>query len=565
MNIENLYDLWVSEVSNPELKRDLLKIKDNENEKYDRFNKFLEFGTAGIRAVMGAGTNRLNIYTIRKISQGLAQYLLKKTKNPSVAISYDSRNKSKLFAYTSAEVMAANNIKVYITCKLEPTPFLSFAVRNLKCSAGIMITASHNTKEYNGYKCYGSDGAQITEITAEKICEEISKVDIFSGIKKMKIQDGLSSGIISFMDESLAEDYLRMVTTQRINTTDISKLKVIYTPLNGSGMCFVCQSLKKIGVKNLTVVQKQKYPDGNFTTCPYPNPELPSAFEYALKAAKKNNADLILATDPDADRLGVCIRNRGKYDILSGNQIGILLFYYIVKRKKEFIDFTKRPIVIKTIVSSKAINSIAKKEGCSLIEVATGFKNIANEISKLEKENKLPYFIFAMEESNGYLCESFVRDKDAISAAVLICEATAYFKNNGLTLMEALSKVYAKYGYYGEKTLGFEFVGSKAKEKIEKLISNFKTNTPKYLGDYEIKGIKDYSYLYSTEIISFDLGDENEVIIRPSGTEPKLKVYILAHEKNEKSLSQKLEVLENVIKTIVNEFENSKEESQNEI
>ena len=318
MNIKEVYNIWLRKVDIPELQRELIKIKANEEEKHDRFYKSLEFGTAGIRAVMGAGTNRINVYTVRRVTQGYANYLLKKAINPSVAISYDSRDRSRAFAYAAAEVMAANGVKVYLTCEIQPTPFLSFAVRRLSCSAGIMITASHNTAEYNGYKCYGPDGAQINECVASEIQKEISEVEIFSGVKTMRIQDALERGTVCFMGKSITEEYINCVLNQKINNTDFSNLSVVYTALNGCGSKLVCEALSRVGVKNLNVVEEQKYPDGSFSTCKCPNPENLEAYNLAIKYAKRCKADIIIATDPDADRLGVCVRHKGEYKLVTG-------------------------------------------------------------------------------------------------------------------------------------------------------------------------------------------------------------------------------------------------------
>ncbi len=546
MNIDEIYKSWVENVHVPEIQRELFKIKDNLEEKYERFYKSLEFGTAGIRGIMGAGTNRVNVYTVGRVTQGFASYLLKKFRNPSVAISYDSRIRSKMFAYLAARIMAANGVKVHLVCETQPTPFLSFAVRKLGCSAGVMITASHNPSQYNGYKCYGKDGAQITEEIAKEIYDEISKVDIFSGVKKMRIQQAFEEKQALFMNKNVVEEYLNCVTNQKINNTDFSHLNVVYTPLNGSGCKLVCKALEIIGVKNLKVVYEQKYPDGNFTTCRLPNPEYLDAFNLAIKYAVRSKADIIIATDPDSDRMGVCARHKGEYKLITGNQIGILLFYYIVKKKREFIDSTVRPVVVRSLVSSKMIDAIAKKENCEVISVPTGFKNIAKEIAKLESSGNLSSYLFGFEESNGYLSGTYARDKDAVSATVLMCEAAAYFKRNNLSLIDALAKISERYGHYGEKNLSFEFKGSKGKEKMDKIISNFESLIPESMGVISVK--KDFGML------SLELENKNEIVVRPSGTEPKLKVYILAHENSEKELSEKLNVLSESMEKIINEF-----------
>lgn len=554
MEIESLYKTWLKKVQIPELRRELIKIKENKEEIYDRFYKSLEFGTAGLRAIMAAGTNRINVYTIRKATQGFANYLNEKFNKPSIAVCYDSRKRSKMFAYEVASVMAANNIKVHIVNKLSPTPFLSFMIRRLKLNGGVMITASHNTAKYNGYKCYCEDGSQINEKIANEIYEKILNVDIFEGVKYIKTQDALENGTISFINQDIQKEYITFVTNHKIRNIDLSALSVVYTPLNGCGLETVCKSLKSVGIEKLIIPAKQKLPNGNFTTCKYPNPETPQAFDLSLKEAEKVKADIIIATDPDADRLGICVRHKNEYKILNGNQIGILLFYYIIKNKKEYQNLSFKPVAIKTIVSSKMINTIAKKEHCDVIEVLTGFKNIAKAMSDLEKKGQIARYIFGFEESNGYLCSPYVRDKDSVSAAVLMCEVVAYFKSINLSLIDALLKLKEKYGYYEEKTLSFDLTSSKDKEKVNKIISYFKEKTPKFLGKYEIIGLKNYENLGSKNVISLDLSDETEIIIRPSGTEPKLKAYILAHSKDNVSVCEKIKILSESIEKIINNF-----------
>ena len=450
MAVEKKYELWIQNVKDVELKNELVEIQKNESEKYERFYKDLEFGTAGMRGIMGAGSNRMNVYTVRRAAQGLANYLLKFSKKHGVVISFDSRNNSKTFAEDAARVLAANGVKVYITKSLKPTPVLSFLVRKLGTDAGIMITASHNPSEYNGLKCYGSDGAQMEEITAKDVYDSIEDVDIFSGINIISFEDGLSSNTIEYVDDAFYENYINMVIGQRINTREISNLKVVYTPLNGTGFEFVPEVLNRCGMGDLASVEKQFYPDGNFSTCPSPNPENKSAFSLGMDLATKISADVIIATDPDADRLGVCVKNGSEYTMLTGNEIGIILFYYIISNLKK----TKNSILIKSIVTTRMVDAIAKDYGVEVKEVLTGFKNIASEILKLEKSNQQERFIFGFEESNGYLRGTEVRDKDAVLASMLMCEAASYYKNSeNKTLIDVLSDLKNKYGFFCEKTL----------------------------------------------------------------------------------------------------------------
>ena len=549
MDAEKEYQNWNNHLKGTKFLEQFCEIKDNQ--KTELFGKFLNFGTAGLRAIMGLGNNRMNIFTVGRVSQGFADYLCSKISNPKIAISYDTRINSKKFAETAARVMAANGVSVYLTKDYSPTPFLSFAVRSLNCDAGIMITASHNSKEYNGYKCYGSDGAQIEENQSAEIYSFIEKVRIFEDVKSMELQEGLEDGVIEYIDDEVYEKYLACVLDQKINNVDFSNLKVLYTPLNGCGINLCTEALKRAGVVGLKTVPKQMVPDGNFESCPKPNPEVEDAFKLALRIADKSLPDLIIATDPDADRLGICVLNNGRYTLLSGNQIGILLFYYIVKNKPIFSK--DKRVLIKTLVSTKMASSIAEKENCEVLEVFTGFKNIAKEIHNLESTSSLERYIFGFEESNGYLCAPYVRDKDAISASILAVEAAAYFKSQGLTLCEVLEKLSEEYGYYLEKSLSFEFKGSGMDSKISKIMAYFRSLKDEQFGDFKILNMKDYLILDSKmgqtqNMVRFDLGNQNEVLVRPSGTEPKLKVYIMLHGETKELLHLKLEIISEDIK-----------------
>lgn len=566
MAVEKKYELWIQNVKDVELKNELVEIQKNESEKYERFYKDLEFGTAGMRGIMGAGSNRMNVYTVRRAAQGLANYLLKFSKKHGVVISFDSRNNSKTFAEDAARVLAANGVKVYITKSLKPTPVLSFLVRKLGTDAGIMITASHNPSEYNGLKCYGSDGAQMEEITAKDVYDSIESVDIFSGINIISFEDGLSSNTIEYVDDAFYENYINMVIGQRINTREISNLKVVYTPLNGTGFEFVPEVLNRCGMGDLASVEKQFYPDGNFSTCPSPNPENKSAFSLGVDLATKISADLIIATDPDADRLGVCVKNGSEYTMLTGNEIGIILFYYIISNLKK----TKNSILIKSIVTTRMVDAIAKDYGVEVKEVLTGFKNIASEILKLEKSNQQERFIFGFEESNGYLRGTEVRDKDAVLASMLLCEAASYYKNSeNKTLIDVLSYLKNKYGFFCEKTLSYEFKGSKGIEKINKIMETLRNNFSSSFENLEATSMEDYSNstlidgrsnkvitknLPKSNVIKIQIGTDNYIIVRPSGTEPKIKFYIMVSD------TKKIEALEtlNKIEQAVQKFTEQK-------
>lgn len=539
------YEMWLNKIKEHEILEDLVSIKGNFQEIEDRFGSDIKFGTAGLRGVMQSGSNRMNIYTVRKATQGLANYLNSKsnnfeTKELIIVISYDSRINSKLFAWESASVMAANNIKVYLTSELAPTPFLSYCIRKLGAQAGIMITASHNTAEYNGYKCYGRDGAQIDEIISNEIYGYISRVDIFNDINRIEYERGIESGRIKFIGESLTDAYLNEILSQRILKTTSENLNITYTPLNGAGNKYVRKALKLSGFEQVSVVKAQEEPDGNFTTCPYPNPEKIEAFYEAIKVAKLNESDIILATDPDSDRLGVCVKQEDDYRLLSGNEIGALLTDYILKNKSDKKLLPKCGIICKTIVSTTMVDKISESYGCEVKNVLIGFKNIAREIMKLEKNGREEDYVFGFEESNGYLCGSYVRDKDAVSAAILVCEMAAYYKSAlGLNLAQVLEKMYSKYGYFGEKTLSYEFRGPSSNSKIQKIMEFFREAKVLSIGNNKVGNTLDYLNFdgnSKSNIIELRLENDAKLIIRPSGTEPKIKFYVLvkANSKAEK-------------------------------
>lgn len=564
--VDKQFENWIKNVKESDLLEDLKNISNNEIEKHDRFCKDISFGTAGLRGIMSAGTNRMNVYTVRRACQGLANYLNKNYSSPSAAVSFDSRNNSWLFACETAKVLSANGIKVYITKKLAPTPFLSFLVRHYKASAGVMITASHNTAEYNGYKCYGPDGAQLDEIGAEKIFDEISKVDIFKDVQVTDFDIQLENKMISFVSEAAYNEYFKCVLEQRINKVDLNSLKIVYTPLCGTGNLFVKEAFKRAGVCNLVIEPTQEHPDGNFTTCPSPNPEIKQAFDKALTLAKSENADIVIATDPDADRLGVCVKHDGDYRLLTGNEIGIILLNYILKNKKS-LNCVGLPVVVKSVVSTMAANAIAEKYNCEVREVLTGFKNIAREILSLEEKNELDRYIFGFEESNGYLAGPYVRDKDAISASLLIYEAAVWWKNNfNSSLIDVLSDIYNEVGYYKEKTMGFLLNGDTIKKIMHYLRCDLLSGNVKNIvlvKDYLSAEVTDliskkttHQDLPKSNIISAQFSDGTQIIVRPSGTEPKIKFYIMVKSNSISQAENLLESYNGLVNKFVESFKN---------
>lgn len=565
---KNLFKTWINNVQDKEIMQELVDMKDFPEKIDDKFSENIKFGTAGLRGIMSAGTNRMNIYTVRKVSQGLADYLNEKYDNPSVAISYDSRKNSKKFAFETASVMAGNNIRSYVTQEIQPTPFLSFCVRNLKTSAGVMITASHNPPQYNGYKCYGEDGAQMTEDVAEKVYEKICRVDIFRDVKIMRFEHAVEYGLVSFVEDNVYDNYFKCVMNQRVNNFSLSKLSVVYTPLNGAGNYFVQKVLDSSGLKDLYVVPEQENPDENFETCPYPNPESEEAFKLAKEVAVKKNADIILATDPDSDRVGICVKHGEEYKLLNGNEIGILLCNYVLTEKIKSGNMPENPIIITTIVSSPMVEKIASTFGCEVKKVLTGFKNIASEIRCLEESERESDFILGFEESNGYLTGTYVRDKDAVSAALLLCEAALYYKRMNMDLIDVLDKLKSKYGFFGEKTLSFEFQGIDGVLHIKNIMKKLRHNPEKCFAERKIIKIEDYlqstvtdesghvvksKKLPFSDVIIFYLEGETRVVVRPSGTEPKIKFYLMLKKKNYDELTFETNNLEEFVEKFINQ------------
>ena len=562
MDIKQTYNEWLENaVEDKDLTAELESIKNNEDEIYDRFYTALKFGTAGLRGIIGAGTNRMNIYVVRQATQGLANYVLKKYGNGSVAISHDSRIKADLFMNEAARVLAANGIKVYITSELQPTPVLSYLVRYFKCQAGIMVTASHNPAAYNGYKAYGEDGCQMTDVAANTVYDEISKLDMFKDVKIADFDEAVKSGMIEYVDESVYDTYLEKVMEQQVNpgVCKGADLKVVYTPLNGTGNKLVRKVLGKIGVNDVVVVPEQELPDGNFTTCPYPNPEIKEALAKGLELCEKEQPDLLLATDPDADRVGIAVKDYdGSYRLISGNEDGVMLTNYILSCKKASGKLPEKPVVVKTIVTTKLINKLCEKYGCELKNVLTGFKYIGEVILNLEKKHEENRYLFGFEESYGYLSGTYVRDKDAVVASMLVCEMAAYYKKQGKSLAEVIDGLYEEFGYYLNQTYSFEFGGAAGMQKMADIMTAVRDNTPKSIAGYDVVKVSDYLLRKETDVatgsvtdidlpksnvIALHLSDDNAVIIRPSGTEPKIKLYITSVGKDKDNAAEICEKL----------------------
>ena len=541
-----LYKLWCENANeDPDLQNELKSITDDMDAIRDRFYRNLEFGTGGLRGVIGAGTNRMNIYTVRHATQGLANYVNEEYSNPSVAIAYDSRIKSDIFAKNAASVLAANGIKVYIYNELMPTPMLSYAVRALKCQAGIVVTASHNPAKYNGYKVYGDDGCQITLKGAAAVLEKINELDVFNDIKISSFDDGLANGSISYIGEDIINSYFDSVLTQGINI-DLcaeSGLKVVYTPLNGTGNKPVRTILSKIGIKDVTVVEEQEMPDGNFTTCPYPNPEIREALELGLKKCEEVKPDLLLATDPDCDRVGIAVPSDNGYVLFSGNEVGAMLLEYICSERTKKGTMPKNPIAVKTIVTTDIVNEIGKAYNVEIIDVLTGFKFIGEQIGLLEKKGEEERYIFGFEESYGYLSGGYVRDKDAVNASMLICEMAAYYRTQGITLLQARENLYKKYGVYYHSLHSFTFEGESGMIKMNNIMNTLRNDHLAEIAGLKVVRIDDYKLSISkdvltgassnitlpkSDVLAFFLEGGAKVIVRPSGTEPKIKTYYTA-------------------------------------
>ena len=564
------YEEWYNNpVFDTETKNELEKMKENEEEKKDSFYKDLEFGTAGLRGIVGAGTNRMNKYTVGKATQGLANYIVKnKAEARGVAIAYDSRHMSSQFSELAALILNANGIKTYIFESLRPTPELSFAVRKLGCISGIVVTASHNPPKYNGYKVYWEDGAQITDPIDSQIITEVNAISDFSKIKTISKEEAIAKGLYNVINSEFDDIYLEEIMKNTLNPEEITKaakkLKIVYTPLHGTGGKIVKKLFEKLGYKNVYIVKEQEEPDGNFPTVSYPNPEDPKAFEYALKLAKEVDSDIVLANDPDADRIGLHVKNNetGEYIAFNGNMIGLTIAEYLISQKKEKGILPKNPALIKTIVSSNMADRICDYYGVKLFLALTGFKNIAARIRQFEKDNSYNC-IMGYEESYGCLIGTHARDKDGIIAVMLLCEIAAYYKNRGLTLWDAMLEMYKKYGYYREGQIQVVLEGAAGAEKIQEMMVNMRNNPPKTLGKYNVLKIMDCSIgiekdlitgeeekidLPKSNVLRYTLENDCWCAVRPSGTEPKIKFYMGVRGESLENAEKDLEELTEAMK-----------------
>ena len=552
MNYMEEYKRWCELAKgDTDVINELKNIEGDEARIEDAFYRNLAFGTGGLRGTIGAGTNRMNIHTIAKASQGLADYVNKHFTNGSIAISYDSRIKSDVFSKVAAGVFAANGIRSYIYTELMPTPCLSYAVRALGCSAGIMVTASHNPSKYNGYKVYGADGCQITTEAAEEILAEIEKLDIFADVKTSDFEAGLANGLIQYIPDQVYTDFVNEVKRQSVLFgEEVNKnVAIVYSPLNGTGLKPVTRTLKEMGYTNITVVAEQEKPDGSFPTCPYPNPEIKEAMALGMEYAKRCNADLLLATDPDCDRVGIAVKNSdGEYVLLSGNETGMLLLDYICSQRVKHGKMPADPVMVKTIVTMDMGEQIAANYGVKTVNVLTGFKFIGEQIGMLEEKGKEDSYIFGFEESYGYLSGSYVRDKDAVDGAYLICEMFSYYATKGITLLEKLDELYAKYGYCLNTLHSYEFEGSAGFARMQGIMQTFRGEI-KGFGGKRVETLLDYAEgldgLPKSDVLKFLLEDNCSVVVRPSGTEPKLKTYISVSAKTKaEAVAQEKKIVE---------------------
>ncbi len=541
MNIKKDYqfefECWLKHVKDEDNLKELNKM--DASQKEDAFYRDLEFGTGGLRGVIGVGTNRINVYTVAKATKGLTEYLLNKYgKSASVVVGYDSRIKSDVFSKTTASVFAANGIKVYLWSTLNPVPTVSFATRYLKASAGVMITASHNPAKYNGYKVYGADGCQITTEAASEIYSQIEKIDIFKDINFGDFDTSLEEGKVEYISDDVLTAYIEKVKEQSVLFGDVVNrdVAIVYSPLNGAGYIPVTRALTEMGYSNVSVVEEQRLPDGNFPTCPYPNPEIKEAMQLGIEYAKKQNADLLLATDPDCDRVGIAVKNEnGKFVLLSGNETGLLLFDYICSQRIKHNKMPENPVMVKTVVTMDLAEKIAENYGVKTINVLTGFKFIGEQIGILERKNAEQSYIFGFEESYGYLTGSYVRDKDAVNGACMICEMFSFYKTQGVSLLDKLNELFEKYGYCMNTLHSFEFEGSQGFSKMQNIMKTFRDNVGEDLeidsfAGKKIKKVLDYNNgidgLPKSNVLKYILDDGCSVVIRPSGTEPKIKIYI---------------------------------------
>lgn len=542
---KNLYETWLAKATEADIADELNAVAGKDAEISDRFYRYLEFGTAGLRGVIGAGTNRMNVYIVSMATQALADYLADKGDKRPVVIGYDSRIKSTDFAKCAAATLAANGIKAYLFPELIPTPVVSYAVRELNCAAGIMITASHNPAKYNGYKCYGADGCQMTDVAAGEVYSFMQKLDVFEDVKRGDYEALLAEGKIEIVGQALIESFLDAVEASSVNPgyCKDAGLKVIYTPLCGTGNKPVRAILKRIGIENVVVVPEQELPDGNFPTCPYPNPEIREAFACALKLAEKEQPDLLLATDPDCDRVGIAVKAPDGYRLMSGNEVGAMMMNYMLSCREANGTLPEKPVCVNTIVTSDLGNRVAEKYGCELRKVLTGFKYIGEVIGWLEADGEKERFVMGYEESYGYLCGTYARDKDAVVASMMICEMAAYYKKQGKTLFDVMNEIYAEFGYYNNRLLNFVFEGEKGMKQMNDIMDALRQNPKTEIAGEKVVTVSDYKLsvqknlvdgteseikLPKSNVIAYKLATGGSFIVRPSGTEPKIKVYAAA-------------------------------------
>ncbi|MDD6174891.1 MAG: phospho-sugar mutase [Firmicutes bacterium] len=550
MTAAERYQIWCAKATeDADLVTELKEMSGNDAEIAERFSTDLVFGTGGLRGVIGAGTSLMNIYTVRRATQGLADYILQsKPQGAAVAIAYDSRIKSELFSKEAAAVLAGNGIHAYIYPELMPTPMLSYAVRALGAQGGINVTASHNPSKYNGYKVYGADGCQLTDAAAGAVFRCIEKVDLFADVKRVDFEQGIAQNLISLIGEDVQESYLDAVQKQSVHQDVCKKagLKVIYTPLNGAGNKPVRAIMKRVGVEHVAVVPEQEKPDGRFPTCPYPNPEIRQVFECGLKMAQQDEPDLLLATDPDSDRVGIAARDGDDYRLFTGNEVGAMLLNYILSQRAALGTLPKNPIAVKTIVTTPIIYAIAKKYGCEVVDVLTGFKYIGEKIGELEKTGEEDRYVLGFEESYGYLAGSYVRDKDAVFASMMICEMAAFYKLQGKSLVDVINDIYREFGYYINSVSNFECSGLAGMQKMQEIMNALRTDAPAEIGGVAVESVADYYLsekttlstgaktkidLPKSNVLSYMMAGGANVVVRPSGTEPKIKVYVAASGK----------------------------------
>ena len=538
-DVHELLDTWIENVTDEELLGELKAMREagDEDAITDAFFQELAFGTAGLRGTLGAGTNRMNIYTVGRATQGFADYLVKNFENPTVAIARDSRNKGELFVKTTAAILAANGVTSYVYPKISPVPTLSWATRYLKCSGGICMTASHNPAAYNGYKAYGPDGCQITSEAADAISATMNACDPFHDVKTMDFDEAVEQGLVKWIGDEVLDAYYDAVADKSVNNLTPEQianapLKLVYTPLNGTGLIPVTKVLNKVGVTDITVVPEQRDPDGDFPTCPYPNPEIREAMQKGIDLCQEVKPDLLLATDPDADRVGVACADGDDYTLLTGNEMGVLLLDYICKMRAERGEDLSRKVAVTTIVSSAMVDALAEEYGFELRRCLTGFKYIGDIITGLSDAGEVDRFIFGFEESYGYLSGDHVRDKDAVNASMLICQMAQYYKLQGLNLVQAMRALYEKYGYYHNKTVSLSYPGADGAAKMAGIMKALRAEAPSEIAGAKVEAVVDYATcvngLPKADVIEFDLEGGNKAIVRPSGTEPKIKLYIFA-------------------------------------